>query len=394
MSDKPAHQAMNALNAFGEPVRAVLPRIPDGIANSAGYERQARHHIEASIWEHIQGGADQGLTLAHNRHAFDRLQLLPQPVADLRGGHTRLKLLGHDFAHPLLLAPVAYQRLVHPEGELASVRAAMALQAGYVCSTLSSYTLEDIAAAAQAAVRELGRGAPLWFQLYAQPERAHTLSLVQRAEAAGYQAIVWTVDAAIKRAGLVLPAGVEAVNLKGFPVARQTSHASQGGIVLGTPLADAAPRWDDLDWLRSQTRLPIVVKGVLSPAQAREAVVRGADALIISNHGGRVIDGVPSPVEVLPAIRSALEPVAPATPLLLDSGVRWGTDAAKALALGASAVFIGRPVLHALAVGGMVGVAHLLHLLRAELELAMAQLGCATLEHLTPDVIWSHPRRD
>ena len=145
--------------------------------------------------------------------------------------------------------------------------------------------------------------------------------------------------------------------------------------------------------MREQTSLPLVVKGILSPTQAREAVVRGADALIISNHGGRVIDGVPSPIDILPAVRRAVDSVAPHTDLLLDSGIRWGTDAVKALALGADAVFIGRPLMHALAVAGMLGAAHLLHLLRAELELAMAQLGCPTLEDLTPDVIWQELRQ-
>jgi len=372
------------LNALGAPVRPAHGRIPGDIVHAADYERHAVHHVEAHAWHHIQGGSDQGLTLAHNRAAFDRLQLLPHPIATLRGGHTRLSLFGQTLAHPLLLAPVAYQRLVHPEGELATVRAAMALQAGYVASTLSSHTLEEIAAAAQGAVQELGHGAPLWFQLYAQPEREHTLALVRRAEAAGYQAIVWTVDAAIKRAGIALPPGVEAANLRGFPPARHTAQAGRGTILLGSPLADAAPAWDDLDWLRAQTRLPLLVKGILAPAQAREAVARGADALIVSNHGGRVMDGVPSPLDVLPAVREAV----PGKPLLLDSGVRWGTDAAKALALGSSAVLIGRPMLHALAVGGLAGVAHLVQLLRAELELAMAQLGCARLEQLTPALVW------
>jgi 4-hydroxymandelate oxidase len=199
------------------------------------------------------------------------------------------------------------------------------------------------------------------------------------------------VDAAIKRSGFALPPGVEPANLRGFPPVRQTSQAGLGSTVLGTPLADAAPSWDELAWLRQQTRLPLVVKGVLSPAQAREAVARGADAIVVSNHGGRVIDGVPSPLDVLPAVRRAIDTVAPATPLLLDSGVRSGSDAAKALALGASAVLVGRPQLHALAVGGLVGVAHLLHLLRTELELAMAQLGCAQLPQLTPEVLWTPP---
>lgn len=368
------------LNALGQPPRPAHVRIPGDIATCADYERHAVHHVEAGAWRHIQGGCDQGATLAHNRAAFDRLHLLPRPLADLRGGHTRLPMLGQAFEHPLLVAPVAYQCLVHPEGELASVRAAMALQAGYVASTLSSYTLEEIAAAAQAAARELGRGAPLWFQLYSQPAREHTLALVRRAEAAGYQAIVWTVDAAIKRAGMALPPGVRAANLHDHPVRRHTAQAGQGAIILGTPLADAAPSLAELDWLRASTCLPLIVKGLLDPGQAAEAVARGADAIVVSNHGGRVMDGVPSPLDVLPAVRAAI----PDTPILLDSGIRWGTDAAKALALGANAVLIGRPLLHALAVGGMAGVAHLLHLLRAELELALAQLGCAHLDQLSP----------
>ena len=381
--------AATPLNVFGEPVRPAHARIPAGIENCADYERHAAHHVEAMAWRHIQGGSDQGLTLAHNRAAFDALRLLPRPLAGLRDGHTRLTLLGQAFEHPLLLAPVAYQCLAHPEGEIASVRAAMALRAGYVASTLSSHTLEDIAAAAHAATRELGYGAPLWFQLYSQPARAHTLALLRRAEAAGYQAIVWTVDAAIKRSGFALPPGVEAANLRSYPAARHTAQAGAGAIILGTPLADAAPTLEELAWLRAQTRLPLIVKGVLSPAAAQEAVAHGADAIVVSNHGGRVMDGVPSPIDVLPAVRAAV----PGTPLLLDSGIRWGTDAAKALALGASAVLIGRPQLHALAVAGMTGVAHLLHLLRAELELAMAQLGCARLEQLTPEAVWEGPSK-
>lgn len=372
------------LNALGEAVRPAHARIPADIESAFDYERHAVHHFEAMAWRHIQGGSDRNLTLAHNRAAFDGLHLLPRPLADLRGGHTRLQLLGQALAHPLLLAPVAYQCLAHPEGELASVRAAMALQAGYMASTLSSHTLEEIAAAARAAMQELGHGAPLWFQLYSQPAREHTLALLRRAEAAGYQAIVWTIDASIKRSGFALPPGVEAANLRGFPSVRQTSQAGQGVILLGTPLADAAPSLADLEWLRAQTRLPLVVKGVLSPAVAAEAVARGADALVVSNHGGRVMDGVPAPIEVLPAVHAAV----PGTPLLLDSGVRCGTDAAKALALGASAVLIGRPQLHALAVGGMLGVAHLVHLLRTELELAMAQLGCARLEQIGAEAVW------
>ena len=375
---------MAALNALGAAVRPAHAQIPPDIAHAADYERHAIHHVEAQAWQHIQGGTDQGLTLAHNRAAFDQLRLLPQPLAQLQQAHTRSTLLGQPLHCPLLLAPVAYQQLVHPAGELATIQAAMALQTGMVVSTLSSHTLEAIAATAYQATQELGQGAPRWFQLYLQPDRQHSLQLVRRAEAAGYTALVWTVDASIKRSGFPLPPGVEAANLRGMPATQHTS-ALQGPILFGTPLAQQAPTWDDLRWLRDQTRLPLVVKGILSAAQAQQAVALGADALIVSNHGGRVLDGVVSPLEVLPAIAQA---VGPTVPLLLDSGVRHGTDVVKALALGAHAVLVGRPLLHALATAGMLGVAHLLHLLRAELELAMAQLGCASVEAITPQVLW------
>lgn len=371
-------------NALGEAVRAAHTQIPADIRCAEDYERHAIHHIEAQAWQHIQSGADQNLTLAHNRAALDALRLVPQPVADLRHAHTRIELLGQTLASPLLLAPVAYQRLVHPEGELATVRAAMALQTGMVVSTLSSFTLEEIAQAGQAAATEMGHSTPRWFQLYMQPAREHSLLLIRRAEAAGYTAIVWTVDASIKRSGFALPHGVEAANLHGMPSTQHTPPLL-GPILFGTPLMQQIPTWDDLRWLRAQTQLPIIVKGILSPAQAQQAVDLGADALIVSNHGGRVLDGVVSPIEVLPAIAQAVQGQ---VPLLLDSGVRHGTDVVKALALGASAVLIGRPQLYALATAGLVGVAHLLHLLRAELELTMAQLGCATVADITPTVLW------
>ena len=371
-------------NALGEAVRAAHTQIPADIRCAADYERHAIHHIEAQAWQHIQSGADQNLTLSHNRAALDALRLVPQPVADLRHAHTRIGLLGQTLASPLLLAPVAYQRLVHPEGELATVRAAMALQTGMVVSTLSSFTLEEIAQAGQAAATEMGHSTPRWFQLYMQPAREHSLQLIRRAEAAGYTAIIWTVDASIKRSGFALPHGVEAANLRGMPSTQHTPPLL-GPILFGTPLMPQIPTWDDLRWLRAQTQLPIIVKGILSPAQAQQAVDLGADALIVSNHGGRVLDGVVSPIEVLPAIAQAVQGQ---VPLLLDSGVRHGTDVVKALALGASAALIGRPQLYALATAGLVGVAHLLHLLRAELELTMAQLGCATVADITPAVLW------
>lgn len=372
------------LNAAGQPVKPPLTQISAQMGSLADYARLAREHMEAHAWAHIESGADQGLTLTHNRQAFDRFRLCPEPLADLSGAHTRQSLLGRSLDWPLLLAPVAYQQLAHPEGELATARAAMAMRTGMVVSTLSSCPLEAIAQAAQAAAQELGRSGPLWFQLYQQAAREHTLQLIRRAEDAGYQALVWTVDAHIKRSSYPLPPGVEAVNLHGMPRQSQSGDLMSEHILFGSELARGAPTWDDLVWLRQQTRLPLIVKGLLSARAAAKAVELGADAIVVSNHGGRVLDSAVSALEVLPAIRAAT----PAhIPLLMDGGVRQGTDVLKAIALGASAVLLGRPQMHALAAAGMLGVAHMLYLLRAELELAMAQTGCASLDQIGPGLL-------
>ncbi|GGE20114.1 alpha-hydroxy-acid oxidizing enzyme [Polymorphobacter glacialis] len=356
-------------------VLPALAAIPADIVTLADYERRAVHHMPAASWRHIQSGADREITLAANIAQFDALQLLPRVLADLSGGSTAIRLLGMDLAAPMLLAPLAYHRLAHPDGELAVARAAAALGTGMVVSTLSSFTLEEIALASRAASRELGRDpAPLWFQLYLQDDRERSAALVRRAEAAGYDAIVLTVDASLKRSGFTLPAGIAAANLRGLPSRSQTGIAG-GPILFGTPLIDAAPTWDDLAWLRQATTLPLIVKGILAADDARLAIEHGADGIIVSNHGGRVMDGLPTPLSVLPGIAEA---VGGRAAVLVDGGIRQGTDIAKALALGADAVLVGRPQLHALAVAGVIGVAHVLHILRAEYELAQAQLGCRT----------------
>jgi len=356
-----------------------LERIPDHVRTLADYERLAEDHFTPEAWHHVQEGSGEGWTLRENREAFSRRTFLPRAFASLKGGGTAISLLGREHAAPLMLAPIAYQRLAHPDGELAAIRAATALDTGMIVSTLASFTLEEIAQAGRDFARGMGKGpAPLWFQLYLQPERRHSLELVRRAEEAGYEAVVLTIDAAIKPAGMTLPMGVDAVNLAGMPRTRQTATAG-GRILLGTPLADAAPAWDDLAWLRETTRLPILVKGMVLAEDAARAVDMGADALIVSNHGGRVLDGLPSALDMLGGVADA---TGGRVPLLVDGGFRRGTDVVKALALGASSVLVGRPLMHALAVGGMAGVAHALLLLRSELEAAMAQLGCPTVKDI------------
>ncbi len=362
---------------------ATLPplvQIPPDLRSLADYERRAPAHLTAEAWQHIQEGSGTGQTLRANLEALARRGFRPRTMADLRGGGTATDLFGRSHAAPLMLAPVAYQRLAHPDGEHATIRAATALDTGTIVSTLSSVTLEEIAESAHAFAREMGkRPAPLWFQLYLQPEREHSLALLRRAEAAGYEAIVLTVDAAIKLSGMVLPAGVRAANLAGMPQPRQTATPG-GNILFGTPLTDGAPCWDDLAWLRAATSLPVLVKGMVLGEDALRAVDMGADGLILSNHGGRVLDGLPSALDM---IEEVIEAIGGRVPVLVDGGFRSGTDVVKALALGARSVLIGRPQFHALAVAGMPGVAHAIHLLRTELEAAMAQLGCAKVADIT-----------
>lgn len=355
--------------------------IPADIHTLADYERHAAARIAPATWAHIA----QGNTPA-NRAAFASRGLLPRPLTDLNQGSTATTLFGQRHAAPILLAPVAYHRLVHEAGEIASAQGAAALDTTMVVSTLSSVPLEDIARATRDAARELGHAAPPpgWFQLYTQPDPAQSLALVRRAEEAGFAVLVVTVDAAVKRADFALPPGVGAANLAGFAPQQHRTGTLDGQVVFGSPLAQTAPTWETLAWLRRETTLPMVVKGLLHPADVIRARECGADGVIVSNHAGRVLDGVVPALAMLPAIRAAL---GPDFPLLFDSGVRSGADALKAMALGAQAVLVGAPQLHALAVGGMAGVAHMLHILRTEFELAMAQCGCTQTSAIGPDLV-------
>lgn len=358
----------------------ALAHIPSNVHCVADYAQAARAFIREDIWQHIQQGSDQHLSIATNRQAFDACALLPQVLRSLHQGNAGITLLGERHLAPLLLAPVAYHGLVHPDAELASVRAAVATQTGMVISTLASRRFDDIVQAARQTAQELKRPVPpLWLQLYQQPSRSQTLAVIRAAEAAGLSAIMWTVDAHYKRSTLALPAGVSAVNIDTQAQRKHTSHLLDEVLVYGSSLTEQAPTWEDLRWLRAQTQLPIWVKGVLHPHDAKLAGEWGADGVVVSNHGGRVLDGAVAPLTALPAVRDA---VGEAMPILLDGGVNWGTDVVKALALGANAVMVGRPQLHALAVAGTLGVAHMLHVLRMEWELALAQMGCANATEL------------
>ncbi len=346
----------------------ILGTVPAGVVSLNDHEHHAQTVLSAPAWAYFSGGAADELTLQTNRHQWQDVSLLPRVLRPLAGSHTQVELLGRRWAHPILAAPVAYQRMAHPDGELATAVAAAAQSAGMVLSTQSSVSLETVA---QAVLPDMGRG-PLWFQLYVQAHERLTMDLVRRAEQAGYEALVVTVDAPSggvrdreRRAGFTLPPGVSAVNV---------SHS----------FCPSAPTWADLAHLQRQTTLPILLKGILHPADAKRAVDMGFAGVIVSNHGGRTLDTAPGTLAMLPHIAQA---VAGHALVLVDGGIRRGTDVIKALALGAQAVLVGRPVVYGLANAGAVGVAHVLRLLRDELAIAMAQCGCATLADISKDLL-------
>ncbi len=364
------------------------PRLPPGIHNAVDYQRLAPEHLAPERLAYIAGGCGWDRAVAANAAAYGRWAVVPRLLRDVRGGHARLALNGAALPHPFLLAPVAHQRLAHPEAEAATARAAAATGTCLVASTLSSLPLEAIAQAQGEGVR--------WFQLYLQPERAHTLDLLARAEAAGFSAIVLTLDASIQlpsrsalAAGFTLPPECTAGNLAGYaasasapaPLANGDSRIFQGAM-------RHAPTWDDLRWLLAATRLPVWVKGVLHPEDARQLQAAGVAGIIVSNHGGRSLDAAPASLAQLPAVRAA---VGAQFPVLLDGGITSGQHAFLALALGADAVLVGRLQVYALAVAGALGAAHLLTLLVEELHACMAQAGCATLADITPAALVPHP---
>jgi len=358
-----------------------MSQIPPDVVSLADYARHAAQILPADRRAYIDGAAADGLTHQANLAAWGAIRLSGRVLRDMRGASTSLDLLGLSLAHPLILAPVAFHGLAHLEGEHATALGAAAAEALMTVSTEAGVSLEDIAA------RAVG---PLWFQLYMQPRRADTLQLLRRAEAAGYRALVVSLDAPVNgfrntevRAGFRLPEGLRAVNLDGMQ--RPGIEAKPGRAATFLGLLEHAPRWEDLHWLIAESRLPVLVKGIMSPDDALEAVAAGVSGIVVSNHGGRVLDSLPPTAEALPRIAAAVQG---RVPLICDGGVRRGTDVLKALALGASAVMIGRPQLHALSLAGAAGVAHMLSVLRAELEVAMALTGVAQLAQINTQVLW------
>jgi 4-hydroxymandelate oxidase len=348
------------------------PTPPEGITCAADYEALALARLEPAIAAWLSGGSGDEQTLRANREAFAKLRVYNRVLRDVSAGQTQIELLGHRLAHPMLLAPVAYHGLLHADAELASARAAAATDTPMVLSTQASRTIEEVA--------DVGPQ-PRWLQLYLQPRREDTLALVRRAEAAGYSALVLTLDAPVqapnRRAQALsfrLPAGIGAINLAQQSPPPPIELGRDDSLILRGYMREA-PQRADIEWLRAQTNLPILAKGLSHPEDAVMLLDLGCAGLIVSNHGGRALDGVPASLELLPAIRSRVGGV----PLLMDGGIRSGGDVFKALACGADAVLLGRLPLYGLAVAGALGMAHVLKLLREEFELCMALSGCARI---------------
>jgi isopentenyl diphosphate isomerase/L-lactate dehydrogenase-like FMN-dependent dehydrogenase len=346
--------------------------------NTWDFERLAEGKVDPGAWGYFAGGAGDERTLADNLASFQRWRLRPRMLVDVGEVTTETRLLGRDLALPVLVAPTAFQLLAHPDGDSATARGAAAAGTVMCLSTLGGASPADVAAAAPN-----GRH---WFQLYWSRDRGFTQALVESAAEAGFEAIVLTVD---------LPAaGRRERDLRGafeipddLPLPNLAAHLGGGDFhaTLGE-VVDPTITWRDLEWLQSVTSLPLLVKGILTAEDARLACEQGVGGVVVSNHGGRQLDGAPASLDALPEV---VESVSGRCLVLMDGGIRRGTDVVTALALGARAVLVGRPVLWGLAVGGEEGVRRVLELLRAEVELALRLLGCPTPEAVTP----AHVRR-
>jgi 4-hydroxymandelate oxidase len=341
------------------------------------YEVAAKRILSAPAWEYFNGGSADEITLRRNRQALDLLQLKPKVLVDVTSIDTARTLLGHKMAHPIILAPTSSHLLAHPDAEVATARGAASAKAIMVASTVSNRSVEDICHVASE---------PVWFQLYVEDDRSAVKALIERAETAGCKALCITVDNPLAYARNREERVRAQAPMLPFP---------NLGITAGPGGRGRSRRhfnWNDLEWIQSFAKTPIVLKGIMNPDDADESVRRGVAAIIVSNHGGRVLDTEPATIEVLPAV---VDRVAGRIPVLFDSGIRRGTDIVKGLAYGASAVLIGRPYIYGLSVSGADGVRNVIDILRTELEGAMAMTGRTRLDEIDRSLFWrAHDYRD
>jgi 4-hydroxymandelate oxidase len=356
--------------------------------NLFGYEQLAKEHLSQMAFDYYSSGAWDEVTLRDNLAAFTRVKLRPKMLVDVSKINLTTQVLGESLQLPLLIAPMAFQCLADPEGEIATALAAEIAGVGMVLSTLATKSLEEVATVANGLQ---------WFQLYIHKDQGLTQALVQRAYTAGYKAICLTVDAPMlgkrerdQRNEFTLPPGLHPANLtniSGLDIPQATGES--GLLTYFSQQINPGVTWKDLEWLQSLSPLPLVVKGILRADDAVRAVEYGAQAIVVSNHGGRQLDGAIASLDALPDIIAAVDGKAE---VLLDGGIRRGTDILKALAYGAKAVLIGRPVLWGLAVAGKIGVSHIISLLQDELNLAMALSGCASLGDIDSSLVSQLPK--
>lgn len=352
--------------------------MPTQLLNIYDYEQAAADAMEPAYHAYYAGGAADNLTRNDNRAAFDRIKLLPRVLRDVSQLTTTTNIKDHKLAAPILIAPTAMAKLAHPDGELGLAKAAKTHGLVQVLSTMSTYAVEDITAV----------GHDVWFQLYLFKDREASKTIIQRAEAAGCKALVLTVDVpmiglrrSLARSHFHSPADMPFPNLM-----QPDGNGGQELIATMADQIDPSLTWNVIDWLRAVTSLPIWVKGILSPDDAAIAVKAGVDGIMVSNHGGRQLDTAIATIDTLSAVAAV---VRDAVPLLLDGGIRRGSDILKAIALGANAVMIGRAPLWGLAVDGTDGATHTIQILREELENVMAQCGCTSIQDITSALIFT-----
>jgi 4-hydroxymandelate oxidase len=337
------------------------------------YEALARERLPRPAWEFFNAGSGDEVTLRWNREAFSRLRLKPRVMIDVSTIDTSITLFGQTLPHPILLAPISSHMMAHPEAEVATARGAGAASAILVASTFSNRSIEEIA---QAATQ------PLWFQLYVEDDRGKTKELIQRAEAVGCRALCITVDLSWKCARNREDRVANETPILPYPNLNYDSRPGGSGRNVGR---SRKFNWNDLAWIQSFARTPILLKGVLNPDDADHAAKAGVAGLIVSNHGGRGLDTVPATIDALPAV---VDKIAGRIPVLVDSGIRRGVDVLKCMASGAAAVLIGRPYLYGLAVAGSEGVRRVVEILRTEFEAAMALAGRTSTAAIDRSVLW------
>lgn len=356
----------------------------------AQLEKKAAEVLTPQAYDYVAGGASGERTMRANLAGFDRWRIVPRMLRDVSERDLSIELLGHKLAAPVFLGPVGVQGILHADADLASARAAASLGIPFVLSTVSSRSMEEVAEAMSNATR--------WFQLYWGKDHELTCSMLRRAEQSGYSALVVTLDTAmlgwrerdLQHPHLPFLLGQGLANYFTDPVFRSRLSYPPEAVpaaairLWATLFSNTALTWSDLDWLRRQTRLPILLKGILHPDDARRGLDCGVDGIIVSNHGGRQVDGAVASLDALPAVAAAVQQK---IPVLFDSGIRYGSDAVKALALGARAVLLGRLYLWGLAVAGEQGVRDVVQNFVADFDLTMGLSGYKSCRELDASVL-------